>query len=138
MLTAYHQDLDDIPGTTVFTAQRARAGFHLNQFCMSLLKPENRTAFRNDEHAYLESWSLSDEQRAAVLARDYNALIALGGNFYFLYKIGATDGHSVQKVVGGMSGMSADEYGAMMLAGGRSPEGLRSKRENAMRNEAAR
>lgn len=133
MLTGYHQDLDDIPGTTVFTASRARAGFHLNQFCMSLLKPENRAAFRADEDAYLASWPLSEEQRRAVRERDYNALIAVGGNFYFLYKIGATDGHSVQKVVGGMSGMSADEYSAMMLAGGRSPEGLRSKRDNARR-----
>jgi protocatechuate 4,5-dioxygenase alpha chain len=131
MLTDYMQDLDDIPGTTVFTAKRARAGFHLNQFCMSLLKPENRDAFRADEEAYLSRWNLSEEQRRAVRARDYNAMIAQGGNFYFLYKIGATDGHSVQKVVGGMSGMSAEEYAAMMLAGGRSPEGMKSKRENA-------
>jgi len=133
MLTNYMQDLDDIPGTTVFTAKRARAGFHLNQFCMSLLKPENRDAFRADEQAYLDRWQLSEDQRQAVIARDYNALISLGGNFYFLYKIGATDGHSVQKVVGGMSGMTADEYAAMMVAGGRSPEGLKSKRENAAR-----
>lgn len=133
MPTDYAQDLDDIPGTTVFTSQRARAGFHLNQFCMSLLKPENRDAFRADEPVYLGRWKLSEEQRRAVLARDYNALIALGGNFYFLYKIAATDGHSTQQVVGGMAGMSADEYAAMMIAGGRSPEGQRSKRENAAR-----
>ena len=136
MLTGYMQDLDDIPGTTVFTAKRARAGFHLNQFCMSLLKPENRDAFRADEEGYLGRWKLSEEQRSAVLARDYNALIALGGNFYFLYKIGATDGQSVQAVVCGMSGMSADEYAEMMMAGGRSPDGLRSKRENAARSVA--
>ncbi|MDB5684350.1 MAG: protocatechuate 3,4-dioxygenase [Sphingomonas bacterium] len=131
MLTAYLQDLDDIPGTTVFTPKRARQGLYLNQFCMSLLKPENRDAFRADEEAYLDGWALSDAQRKAVRDRDYNAMIALGGNFYFLYKIGATDGFSVQKVVGQMTGMTAEEYGAMMLAGGRSPEGQRSKRANA-------
>ena len=121
--------LDDIPGTTVFTAERSRRGFHLNQFCMSLMKADNRDRFRADEAAYLDTWPMTEGQKAAVLARDYNAMIALGGNIYFLAKIFATDGKSFQYAAGLMTGMSQEDYAAMMLAGGRSPDGMRSLKE---------
>lgn len=122
-------ELDDIPGTHVFTAVRARQGYHLNQFAMSLMKAENRTLWKADEVAYLEKWGMTDGQKAAVLARDYNALLALGGNIYFLSKIFATDGLSFVQAVSSMTGASVEEYQAMMSAGGRSPDGLRSKKE---------
>ncbi|MBT0962931.1 protocatechuate 4,5-dioxygenase subunit alpha [Denitromonas iodatirespirans] len=115
----------DVPGTTVFDADQSRKGYWLNQFCMSLMKAENRTRFKADEDAYLNEWPMSEAQRDAVLARDLNRCIALGGSIYFLVKIGATDGISVQKMVGSMTGMSEAAYRDMMLAGGRSPEGNR-------------
>ena len=124
-------ELDDIPGTTVFTAERSRRGFHLNQFCMSLMKAENRERFRANEAAYLDEWPMTEGQKAAVLARDYNAMIALGGNIYFLAKIFATDGKSFQYAAGLMTGMSQEDYAAMMLAGGRSPDGVRSRAEQS-------
>jgi protocatechuate 4,5-dioxygenase alpha chain len=124
-----HDEFDDIPGTTVFTTQRSRQGFHLNQFCMSLMKAENRERFKADERAYLDEWPMTEAQKQAVLARDYNAAIAEGGNIYFLAKIFATDGKSFQEAAASMTGMTTDEYAAMMLAGGRSPEGQRSIRE---------
>jgi protocatechuate 4,5-dioxygenase alpha chain len=123
--------LDDIPGTTVFTAERSRKGFHLNQFCMSLMKAQNRDRFRADERAYLDQWPMTEGQKQAVLARDYNAMIAQGGNIYFLAKIFATDGKSFQYAAGLMTGMSQEDYAAMMLAGGRSPDGVRSKTERS-------
>ncbi len=122
--------LDDIPGTTVFTAERSRQGFHLNQFCMSLMKGANRERFRSDERAYLDQWPMTQAQKQAVLARDYNAMIAQGGNIYFLAKIFATDGKSFQYAAGLMTGMSQEDYAAMMLAGGRSADGARSIKEN--------
>jgi protocatechuate 4,5-dioxygenase alpha chain len=122
-------EFDDIPGTTVFTAQRSRKGYHLNQFCMSLMRPDNRDRFRADERAYLDEWPMTPEQKQAVLDRDYNAAIHEGGNIYFLAKIFATDGLSFQQAVSTMTGMTTEEYGAMMLAGGRSIEGNRSIRE---------
>jgi protocatechuate 4,5-dioxygenase alpha chain len=122
-------EFEDIPGTTVFTAQRSRQGYQLNQFCMSLMKPENRQRFKANERAYLDEWPMSEAQKQAVLARDYNAAIAEGGNIYFLAKIFATDGLSFQEAVATMTGMSSDEYAAMMLSGGRSPEGVRSIKE---------
>lgn len=124
-----HEEFDDIPGTTVFTTQRSRQGFHLNQFCMSLMRAENRERFKADERAYLDEWPMTEAQKQAVLARDYNAAIAEGGNIYFLAKIFATDGKSFQEAAASMTGMTSDEYAAMMLAGGRSPEGQRSIRE---------
>ena len=117
---------DDIPGTVVFTAERSREGYHLNQFCMSLMKAPNRDRFRADERAYVDEWPMTEVQKQAVLDRDYNAMIGSGGNIYFLAKIFATDGLSFVQAVSTMTGMSVEDYQAMMLAGGRSPEGWRS------------
>jgi len=124
-----NEAFEDIPGTTVFTAQRSHQGFQLNQFCMSLMNPENRERFKADESAYLNEWSLTPEQVAGVLSRDYNALLACGGNIYFLAKIFATDGISFQSAAASMTDMSEEEYANMMLHGGRSPEGQRSIKE---------
>lgn len=120
----------DIPGTTIFDAEQARMGYHLNQFCMSLMKAENRAQFKADERAYLDQWPMTEDQKLAVLARDLNRCIALGGNIYFLAKIGATDGRSFQQMAGSMTGMSEEAYREMMINGGRSIEGNRYVGEN--------
>ena len=125
----YLAEFEDIPGTRVFTAQRARQGYHLNQFAMSLMKEENRTRFLADEKAYLDEWDLTDAAKKAVLARDYNAMIDEGGNIYFLSKLFSTDKKSFQFAAGSMTGMSQEEYAEMMLKGGRSPQGQRSIKE---------
>ena len=116
----------DIPGTTIFDAEQSRKGYWLNQFCMSLMSAENRERFRADERAYLDEWDMTEDQKNGVLDRDLNRLISLGGNIYFLAKIGATDGLSFQQMAGSMTGMSEAEYRAMMVNGGRSIEGNRS------------
>jgi protocatechuate 4,5-dioxygenase alpha chain len=121
----------DIPGTTVFDGEKARQGFHLNQFCMSLIKEDNRKAFKSDERTYLEQWPMSEEQKQAVLKRDFTQLIALGGNIYYLIKIGSTDGLSVAAIVSTMTELSTEGYMAMMKNGGRSPEGNRYIGEKA-------
>ena len=126
---AYLAELDDIPGTRVYTAKRARAGYHMNQFAMSLMKPENRERFKADEQAYLAEWQLSPEQKEALLARDYNRCLDLGGNVYFLAKLFSTDGLPFAQAVSTMTDMSFEDYTRMMIAGGRSPEGNRSIRE---------
>ena len=126
---AYLAEMEDIPGTRVFTAARARQGYHLNQFAMSLMKEENRTRFLADEKAYLDEWELTDAAKAAVLARDYNRMIDHGGNIYFLSKLFSTDKKSFQFAAGSMTGMTQEEYAEMMLKGGRSPEGQRSIKE---------
>ena len=115
----------DIPGTTVFDAEQSRKGYWLNQFCMSLMKAENRARFLADQRKYLDEWPMTEEQKQAVLARDLNWCIRLGGNIYFLAKIGATDGKSFQQMAGSMTGMTEAEYRDMMIKGGRSIEGNR-------------
>src|SRR5690349_25087683 len=114
----------DIPGTTIFDADKSREGYHLNQFCMSLMKAENRARFKANERAYLDEWPMSEEQKLAVLARDLNRCIELGGNIYFLAKIGATDGKSFQYMAASMTGLSQEEYLQMMVSGGRGRGGL--------------
>ncbi len=124
----YLAEFEDIPGTRVFTAQRARQGYHLNQFAMSLMKAENRERFLAGEKAYLDEWPLTDAAKQAVLDRDYNAMIDEGGNIYFLSKLFSTDKKSFQFAAGSMTGMSQEDYAEMMLKGGRSPVGQRSKK----------
>jgi protocatechuate 4,5-dioxygenase alpha subunit len=119
-------DYDDIPGTTVFDAEQSRRGYHLNMFCMALMKPEARAAFKANEVEFLQRFPMTPEQRAAVLKRDWNGMIGLGGNIYFLAKLFSTDGKSFQFTAAQMTGMSQESYAQMMLAGGRSPEGNRS------------
>jgi protocatechuate 4,5-dioxygenase, alpha chain len=121
------KEYDDIPGTVVFDAERSRQGFGINMFCMSLMKDENRKAFKANEPAYLKKFNLTPEQTEAVLNRNYNRMLELGGNIYFTAKLGATDGHSFRHLAAVMTGSTQDDYAAMMLAGGRSAEGNRSK-----------
>ena len=128
-MTSYTADFEDIPGTRVFTAARAKQGYELNQFCMSLMKPENRERFMAGERAYLDEWPMSEDQKQAVLDRDYNRMLDLGGNIYFLAKIFATDGLSYLQAVSTMTGMSIEDYQKMMISGGRSPEGWRSVKD---------
>ncbi len=122
----YLAEFEDIPGTRVFTAKRARQGYHVNQFAMSLMNAENRERFLADEKAYLDEWQLTEAAKKAIMARDYNAMIDEGGNIYFLSKLFSTDKKSFQFAAGSMTGMSQEEYAQMMLDGGRSPEGVRS------------
>lgn len=122
----YIKEFEDIPGTRVFTTKRARQGYWLNQFCMSLMQPENRKKWLADETAYLNDWKITEEQKEALLARDYNRLLDLGGNIYYLAKVFSTDGLSFVQAVSTMTGMNVDDYKAMMSAGGRSPDGVRS------------
>ena len=122
-------DYDDIPGTTVFDAERSRQGYHLNMFCMSLMNADNRAAFKADEAEYLKRFPMTDAQREMILKRDWNGMIALGGNIYFLAKIFSADGKSFQQVAAIMTGMSQQEYADMMLKGGRTPERNRSKKD---------
>lgn len=128
---ALDKPYSDIPGTVIFDADQARKGYHLNQFCMSLMKADNRTRFKLDERAYLDEWPMSEEQKQAVLARDFNRMIALGGNIYFLAKLFSTDGKSFQYTAATMTGMTQEDYATMMLKGGRSPEGNRRVGETA-------
>ena len=115
----------DIPGTTIFDAEQSRKGYWLNQFCVSLMKADNRERFRANERAYLDEWPMTEEQKQAVLARDLLRCIQLGGNIYFLARIGATDGKTYMQMAGSMTGMTEEEYRNMMIDSGRSIEGNR-------------
>jgi protocatechuate 4,5-dioxygenase alpha chain len=121
-----HATFDDIPGTYVFTGERAREGRHLNRFCMSLMSPANRARFKADERAYLDEWPMHEAQKQAVLKRDFEALLEQGGNIFFVLKIAAVDGRTTQSVAASFAGQSTEEYAAMMRSGGRSPAGLKS------------
>ena len=127
MTRARPHDYDDIPGTFVFDAERSRQGYGINMFCMSLMKEENRKAFKANEAEYLKKFPLTPEQRDAILKREYNRMLELGGNIYFTAKLGATDGHSFQHMAAIMTGSTQEDYAKMMLGGGRSVEGNRSK-----------
>jgi protocatechuate 4,5-dioxygenase alpha chain len=119
----------DIPGTILFDAEQSRLGYHLNMFCMSLMKAANRETFKADERGFLDRFPMTEAQKQSVLDRDWNGMLALGGNIYFTAKLGACDGLSFQQLAGVMTGMGQPKYAQMMLDGGRAIEGNRSKRD---------
>ena len=129
MADAKPEPYEDIPGTQVFDAKRSRQGYWLNMFCMSLMKDENRKAFKANEAKYLDQFPMSQEQRQAIMKRDWNKMLELGGNIYYTSKLGATDGLSFQNLAALMTGSTQEQYAQMMIAGGRSPDGNRSKSE---------
>jgi len=135
---ARQKEYEDIPGTFVFDQERSRQGYGINMFCMSLMKEDNRKAFKANEAEYLKKFKLTLEQTDAVLKRDYNRMLELGGNIYFTAKLGATDGHSFQHLAAVMTGSSQEDYAKMMLGGGRSIEGNRSKSGKAAAKPARR
>jgi protocatechuate 4,5-dioxygenase, alpha chain len=122
---ALYKPYTDVPGTTIFDAEQSRKGYWLNQFCMSLMKAANRERFKADQRAYLDEWPMTEEQKQSVLAVDLNWAMRLGGNIYFLAKLGATHGLSFQQMAGSMTGLSEEQYRNMMISGGRSPDGNR-------------
>jgi len=127
MAARTQQDYDDIPGTFVFDAERSRQGYGINMFCMSLMKDANRKAFKANEAEYLKKFNLTPAQTDAILKREYNRMLELGGNIYFTAKLGATDGHSFQHMAAIMTSSTQEDYAKMMLGGGRSVEGNRSR-----------
>src|SRR5258708_21197305 len=104
----------------------------------SLMKADSRKAFKDNEAEYLKQYPLTPEQTEAILKRDYNRMLELGGNIYFTAKLGATDGHSFRHLAAVMTGSTQDDYAAMMLAGGRSVEGNRSKSGKAKPGKGAK
>ncbi|CCH74972.1 putative Protocatechuate 4,5-dioxygenase [Nostocoides australiense Ben110] len=122
---ALDKEYRKVPGTTIFDSEQSAKGYHLNQFCMSLMKAENRERFLADEDAYMDEWPLTDAQKQALRDRDLNAAMREGGNIYFLAKFGATLGLSFQQMAGSMTGMTEQEYRDMMVGGGRSIAGNR-------------
>jgi len=127
METGYH----DIPGTYVQDGEHCRKGYHLNKFLMTLNKADCREAFRADEAGYLGGFKLTDEQRKAVLERQWLTMLQLGGNVYFTFKLAAFDGMNMQDLGGAMSreGMTGEQFRQLMLDGGRPVEGNRYKSE---------
>ncbi|HEX4111614.1 MAG TPA: protocatechuate 4,5-dioxygenase subunit alpha [Stellaceae bacterium] len=123
------ESYEDIPGTLVFDAKRSRLGYHLNMFCMSLMSADNRQAFKADEPAYLDRFPMTPAQRKAILERDWNGMLQQGGNIYYTSKLAAADGLTFQNIAAIMTGSTQEDYAKLMLAGGRPPDGNRSKSE---------
>jgi len=115
----------DIPGTYVMDGEHSRKGYHLNMFCMSLNKKQCREKFAANEESYLDTFPMTVEQRRAVLQRDWIAMLRLGGNIYYTFKIAIFDGLSMQAAGGKMSGMSEADFQKMMIDGGRPVQGNR-------------
>lgn len=119
----------DVPGTYVMDGTHYRKGYALNRFCQSLLDEENREAFKADEAAYLDRFKVTEEQKQAVLDRDWLRMLQLGGNIFYTLKLAILDGRSMQYLGGQMSGVSEETFRQMMLDGGRPIEGNRSRKE---------
>ncbi|MCJ2183608.1 protocatechuate 4,5-dioxygenase subunit alpha [Novosphingobium sp. 1949] len=108
-----------IPGTTLFDGDAAAKGYALNAMCYSFNDKANREAFRADEDGYCARFHLTPTQREAVRSRNVLAMIAAGGNIYYLAKLAGIFGLSVQDVGAQQTGMSLDAFKQMLLDSGK-------------------
>ena len=106
----------DIPGTTVFDGAEARKGYALNKMCFSFNRAENRAEFQADERAYCARFGLTDAQLDAVRRRDVLAMIAAGGNIYYLAKLAGIFGLNVQDIGAQQTGLTLNEFKAKLTA----------------------
>lgn len=113
-------DTIDVPGTYVFDGTHSRRGYRLNKMFLSLREPANRDLFTRDEPAYCDRFRLDDDQRRAVLDRDWTAMLDLGGSIFSVFKLAMVDNRSMQYLGGVFSGMTEEQFVRMMRAGGRS------------------
>jgi protocatechuate 4,5-dioxygenase alpha chain len=109
----------DLPGTPIFDGDTSRRGLRMNKLFMSLREAANRERFLADETAYCRKFGLAAEQEKAVLDRDWQAMIDLGGSIFYVYKLAMMDGRSMQYLGGVFTGMGEDDFLAAMRAGGR-------------------
>jgi len=125
------RDYDDIPGTYVLDSRSYRKGYNLNMFLMTLNKSVHRDEFASNEKVYIDKFNVSEEQKQAVINRDYLQMLKLGANVYYTFKLVSHDRLQPQLMYGKMSDpeLSFEEFQQMMLSGGRSIEGNRSKKE---------
>jgi protocatechuate 4,5-dioxygenase, alpha chain len=114
------QRVIDVPGTYVFNGKQSRLGYPLNKLCMSLRDPANRARFTSDEAAYCDEFSLSPEQKQALLSRDWPRMLELGGNIFYIFKLAMVDKKSMQYLGGAFTGLTEEDFVAMMRAAGRS------------------
>ena len=108
-----------LPGTPIFDGASSRRGLPMNRLFMSLRTAENRERFLADEAAYCRAFGLTAEQQQAVLDRDWQAMIDLGGSIFYVYKLAMMDGRSMQYLGGVFTGLGEEDFLAAMKAGGR-------------------
>ena len=108
-----------IPGTVMFDGDQAQKGYALNRMCFSFNSAENRDAFLKDEDAYCTKYGLNAQQREAIRQRNVLALIAAGGNIYYLAKFAGIFGLNVQDVGAQQTGMTVDAFKQKLVAAGR-------------------
>ena len=108
----------ETPGITIFDGAQAQKGYALNKMFMSFNDAANRAEFLRDEDAYCARYGLSEHQSDAIRRRDMLALIAAGGNAYYLAKFAGIFGLSVQQIGAQQRGMSEEEFKALLVREG--------------------
>jgi gallate dioxygenase len=134
-MSSRSEEYADIPGTYLFDKNACAKGYHLNNFCMSMMKDANRKEYLANREAYLDKYKLTPEQRQAVMDLNFLKMIQEGGNIYYVSKLGATSGYSFEAMAAAMTGSTRETYRNMMIGGGRPIQGNRSKAEQAKHKE---
>jgi protocatechuate 4,5-dioxygenase alpha chain len=118
MMSAVAKEVRSIPGTTIFDGEEAQKGYALNKMCYSFNEASAREEFLQDEDVYCEKFGLNTEQREAIRNRNVLQLIAAGGNIYYLAKFAGIFGLNVQDIGAQQTGMSLEDFNAMLVAAG--------------------
>lgn len=99
-----------IPGTTMFDGEMAMKGYALNKMCYSFNAQECRDEYLENPEVYFDKFDLNDEQKQACRDKNVLALIAAGGNIYYLAKFAGIFKLDVQDIGAQQTGMTKDEF----------------------------
>ena len=99
-----------IEGTTLFDGTQAMKGYALNKMCYSFNSAEARADYMVDPEAYYDKFGLNEEQKQACRDKDVLAMIAAGGNIYYLAKFAGIFKLDVQDVGAQQTGMSKEAF----------------------------
>ena len=94
-----------LPATPLLDRPHTLTGYNINKMAMGLMDPVNRDAFRQDEEAYLDRFGLTVEEKKAVRTRDWQEMVRLGGNLFFILKISAIDPTPITQIGADQAGM---------------------------------
>ena len=111
--------MTDRTDTYIFDGNTSRRGYRMNKMFMSLRTASARERFLGDEAAYCDAFGLTPEQKKAVVERDWQAMLDLGGSIFYVYKLAMMDGKSMQYLGGVFTGMTEEEFVAALRSGGR-------------------
>lgn len=110
MQTKDQQQANPFPGSYLLTINTAQRGYHLSSLCRSLMEPNNREAFKNDDQQYMRDYGLTEQEIAMVSSHDWLAVARYGVNHFLVFRLAAMYGDGLTATGAQMRGETHEQF----------------------------